>query len=173
MRERTGSASMPSSPASRAASATGSTPDRAAATRSASTGWSWSSGGIANSVYPYDRTEIRNCQGPGHLPRRPGHNPGGHCPGDGSTRPQAGRRSWSPAPGYATDGYSRGPAGSAWVRFKSSGTELTVAVTCTGGRPHFTTAADNGGGGGDEHGGGGGPGPSRGGPGPSRGGSAG
>jgi hypothetical protein len=70
-------------------------------------------------------------------------------------------KSWSPAQGYATDGYSRGPASSAWVKFKSSATELTVTAICTGGQPQFTTAADNGGGGAggggvDDHGGGGG-----------------
>ncbi len=79
--------------------------------------------------------------------------------------------SWVPAPGYLTDGYSRGPGTSAWVKFKSSGTELTVTAACAGGRPRFTTATDNrggGGGGGDRHGGGGGGG---GGPGPGGGGS--
>jgi hypothetical protein len=74
--------------------------------------------------------------------------------------------SWIPAPGYLTDGYSRGPGTSAWVKFKSSGTELTVNAACASGRPRFTTATDNrggGGGGGDRHGGGGGPGPGGGG----------
>ena len=74
--------------------------------------------------------------------------------------------SWIPAPGYLTDGYSRGPGTSAWVKFKSSGTELTVNAACAGGRPRFTTATDNrggGGGGGDRHGGGGGGGPGPGG----------
>jgi hypothetical protein len=74
--------------------------------------------------------------------------------------------SWVPAPGYLTDGYSRGPGTSAWVKFKSSGTELTVTAACAGGRPRFTTATDNrggGGGGGDRHGGGGGGGPGPGG----------
>ena len=76
---------------------------------------------------------------------------------------QARLSSWSPAQGYLIDGYSRGPASSAWVKFKSSGTEVTVTVICAGGQPRFSTAADNrGGGGGHEggsgHGGGGGPG---------------
>jgi hypothetical protein len=61
--------------------------------------------------------------------------------------------SWIPAQGYGVDGYSRGPAPSIWVKFKSGGTEQTITVTCVGGRPHFTTAADDHGGGG---GGGGG-----------------
>ena len=61
--------------------------------------------------------------------------------------------SWIPAQGYETDGVSRGPARSAWVKFKSSGTELTVTVSCAGGRPHFAASADERGGG---HGGGGG-----------------
>jgi len=59
--------------------------------------------------------------------------------------------SWIPAQGYQTDGVSRGPARSAWVRFKSSGAEVTVTATCAGGRPHFTAASDDRGGG---HGGG-------------------
>lgn len=63
--------------------------------------------------------------------------------------------SWVPAQGYLIDGYSRGPAASAWVKFKSSGTELTVTVTCAGGQPRFTTATDTRGGGeGGGHGGG-------------------
>jgi hypothetical protein len=68
--------------------------------------------------------------------------------------------SWIPAQGYQTDGASRGPAGSAWVKFKSGGQELTVTVTCAGGRPRFAAAADErgggGGDGGDGSGGGGG-----------------
>jgi hypothetical protein len=77
--------------------------------------------------------------------------------------------SWVPAQGYLTDGYSRGPGTSAWVKFKSSSTELTVTAACGGGRPRFTTAADNrgGGGGGEERHGGGGGGSGGGGPGPS------
>jgi hypothetical protein len=65
--------------------------------------------------------------------------------------------SWVPAPGYLIDGYSRGPGPSAWVKFKSSDTEMTITAACAGGQPRFTTAADNrgGGGGGDRHGGGG------------------
>jgi hypothetical protein len=64
--------------------------------------------------------------------------------------------SWIPAQGYETDGVSRGPARSAWVRFKSSGVEVTVTATCAGGRPHFAAASDdrgggNGGGGGSGH----------------------
>jgi len=67
-------------------------------------------------------------------------------------------KSWIPAQGYLTDGYSRGPATSVWVRFKSSATEVTVTVGCVRGQPQFTTATDNAGGGGgvDDHGGGGG-----------------
>lgn len=80
---------------------------------------------------------------------------------------QARLTSWIPAQGYQADGYAAGPAAVAWVRFKSSGTELTVTTTCSGGLPRFAVAADvRGDGGGDGRGGGGG-----GGPGPSRGGS--
>jgi uncharacterized protein (DUF1684 family) len=61
--------------------------------------------------------------------------------------------SWIPAQGFETDGVSRGPARSAWVRFKSSGAEITVTATCAGGRPRFAAASDERGGG---HGGGGG-----------------
>jgi hypothetical protein len=69
--------------------------------------------------------------------------------------------SWSPALGYQADGASPGPGTSAWVKFKASGTEVTVTATCTGGgRPQFVPSADDrgggGGGGGDDHGGGGG-----------------
>lgn len=68
---------------------------------------------------------------------------------------------WIPAQGYQTDGFSRGPGTSAWVKFKASGTELTVTATCAGGGPpRFIPSADDrgggGGGGGDDHGGGGG-----------------
>ncbi|MGN6679438.1 MAG: hypothetical protein ACTHKL_16880, partial [Streptosporangiaceae bacterium] len=49
--------------------------------------------------------------------------------------------SWIPAQGYETDGVSRGPARSAWVRFKSSGAEVTVTATCAGGRPRFAAAS--------------------------------
>jgi len=77
---------------------------------------------------------------------------------------QARLTSWVPAPGYLTDGYSRGPGTSVWLKFKSSDTELTVTATCVAGHPRFTTATDirgGGGGGEDRHGGrgGGGPGP--------------
>jgi hypothetical protein len=66
--------------------------------------------------------------------------------------------SWSPALGFLTDGVARGPAASAWVKFKSSGSEITVTAFCASGHPHFSTAADDrhGGGGGDDGGGGGG-----------------
>lgn len=64
--------------------------------------------------------------------------------------------SWIPAQGYQTDGYSSGPGASAWVVFKSSGSELTITATCARGTPRFSTGSDNrGGGGGDRHGGGG------------------
>ena len=79
--------------------------------------------------------------------------------------------SWIPATGYVTDGASQGPAASAWVKFKSASSELTVTVTCQGGKPRFSHAADNrGGGGGDD---GGGSGRSRGGSGGGGGGSGG
>jgi len=72
-------------------------------------------------------------------------------------------KSWSPAQGYATDSYSRGPATSAWVKFTSGAIEVTVTARCAGGQPQFATATDNkggagggGGGGVDDHGGGGG-----------------
>src|SRR5262249_40569538 len=88
---------------------------------------------------------------------------------------QARLTSWVPAPGYLTDGYSRGPGTSVWLKFKSSDTELTVTATCVAGHPRFTTATDirgGGGGGEDRHGGGGGGGARGGGrrrPGPRRG----
>lgn len=63
---------------------------------------------------------------------------------------------WSPAPGYRTDGVLRGPARSAWAKFKSGSTELTVTATCASGRPHFTVSTDESGGGRGGRGGGGG-----------------
>jgi uncharacterized membrane protein YgcG len=61
-----------------------------------------------------------------------------------------------PAPGYAIESVSPGPATSASVRFSSGGTDELVTVTCAGGQPSFAAAtenaADN-----DNHGGGGGP----------------
>jgi hypothetical protein len=89
----------------------------------------------------------------------------GSCTGGQATATR-----WIPATGYITDGALQGPAGTAWVKFKSGSSEVTVTVTCQGGRPHFSTAADDRGGG---HGGGddGGSGRSRGGSGGSGGGS--
>jgi len=46
-------------------------------------------------------------------------------------------------PGYRTDGYLQGPARTAWIRFKSSGREQTVTVTCRGGRPHHVISNDD------------------------------
>ena len=63
---------------------------------------------------------------------------------------------WSPAPGYRTDGVLRGPARSAWAKFKSGSTELTVTATCAVGRPHFTVTTDESGGGRGGRGGSGG-----------------
>jgi hypothetical protein len=68
---------------------------------------------------------------------------------------QATLTGWFPAQDYQTDGYSRGPAASAWVKFSSGATEQTVSVTCAGDHPRFTASLDDKGGGG-EHGGGGG-----------------
>ena len=59
---------------------------------------------------------------------------------------------WFPAQGYQTDGYSRGSAASAWVKFTSGAAEQTVSATCAGNHPRFATARDDKGGGG--HGGG-------------------
>lgn len=61
-----------------------------------------------------------------------------------------------PAGGYGIDDSSPGPARSAWVRFKSASTEVTVTATCVNGKPHFATSTDDrGGGGGGGNGGGG------------------
>jgi len=54
---------------------------------------------------------------------------------------------WIPNSGYGTDGSNPGPAASAWVKFKSGGTEVTVTVSCVNGKPSFVTGADNRGGG--------------------------
>jgi hypothetical protein len=68
--------------------------------------------------------------------------------------------SWIPAQGYRSDGYVQGPATTAWVKFTSATSEVTVTVTCGSAGPSFSAAADNhgggGGGGGGGHGGGGG-----------------
>jgi hypothetical protein len=101
------------------------------------------------------------------------HSPGSRTPGSQSHAPvphstiggtvfascaagQVRLTNWIPQSGYSSDGYSPGPATSAWVKFKSSATELTVTATCVGGRPRFTTTTDNRGGGhgGNDSGGG-------------------
>jgi hypothetical protein len=62
---------------------------------------------------------------------------------------------WFAAQGYQIDGASRGPAESAWVKFRGASAEQTVSVTCAGGRPQFAVSLDNrGGGGSDDHRGG-------------------
>jgi hypothetical protein len=69
---------------------------------------------------------------------------------------QARLTSWIPATGYIVDGALQGPTGSAWVKFKSGSSEITVTVSCQGGLPRFSRAADDrggGGGGGDDGGG--------------------
>jgi hypothetical protein len=58
---------------------------------------------------------------------------------------------WIPAGGYGTDGYVQGPGRTAWVKFKSDGSEITVTVSCVAGKPHFVASSDDRGGG---HGGG-------------------
>jgi hypothetical protein len=55
--------------------------------------------------------------------------------------------SWILAGGYSTDGSSQGPARSVWVKFKSASSEITVTVTCPGGRPQFVNSSDERGGG--------------------------
>jgi len=54
---------------------------------------------------------------------------------------------WFAAQGYQIDGASRGPAESAWVKFRGASAEQTVSVTCAGGRPQFAVSLDNRGGG--------------------------
>jgi hypothetical protein len=61
---------------------------------------------------------------------------------------------WFPAQGYAVDGYLQGPAASAWVKFGTGTSEVTVTASCGAGAPRFSTAADDHGGG-DDNGGGG------------------
>ncbi|MGN6677634.1 MAG: hypothetical protein ACTHKL_07590 [Streptosporangiaceae bacterium] len=72
---------------------------------------------------------------------------------------QASITSSIPASGYSIDESSPGPALSASVKFKSASSEVTVTVTCPGGKPRFTPSFDERGGGG----GGGGSGRGRGG----------
>jgi len=72
-------------------------------------------------------------------------------------RSQAAITRWIPATGYSTDESSVGPARSAFVKFKSASSEITVTVTCPGGRLQFTRSLDERGGGhGGGHGSGGG-----------------
>jgi hypothetical protein len=86
------------------------------------------------------------------------------------TSGQATLSRWIPAGGYGTDGYVYGPASSAWVKFTSGSSAVTVTVTCVSGNPHFVASGavaspdDRGGGhGGDGgHGDGGGAGPGQG-----------
>jgi hypothetical protein len=130
-------------------------------------------GGIASASSP---GSARPAVTPSHRPRRgrpaqgatgapaPGHRPvAGSFASSGGTvfaACSAGRvtlTSWIPAQGYGSDGVSRGPAPSAWVKFKSSSAEITVTATCGGGQPRFAASADDHGGGrGGEGGGGGG-----------------
>ena len=67
------------------------------------------------------------------------------------TGSQARITSWIPAGGFSADESSTGPARSAFVKFKSASSEITVTVTCPGGQPQFTRSLDERGGG---HGGG-------------------
>lgn len=60
---------------------------------------------------------------------------------------QATLTGWIPASGYATDGDLPGPAPSAWVKFKSGSSEITVTVTCVSGNPSFAASSDDGAGG--------------------------
>src|SRR5665213_216439 len=68
MRDRIGSATRASSSASRRASGSDIRLARAAATRTGSTGWSWSRGLMGTSVHPYAPTDVRTEQA-GRLPR--------------------------------------------------------------------------------------------------------
>lgn len=68
-------------------------------------------------------------------------------------------RSWSPQQGYEADSVVRGPAATAQVVFASSGSAVTMLVSCSGGVPSATTQvtdADDGGEGNKGPGGGGG-----------------
>lgn len=54
----------------------------------------------------------------------------------------------APRPGYRLDGSQPGPAQTAWARFKADvshghATEYLVTVTCPGGVPQMSEAADN------------------------------
>jgi hypothetical protein len=56
--------------------------------------------------------------------------------------------SWSPAQGYWTDDFARGPASAAFISFKTNTSEVRVTVTCVAGEPTSTVTAE------DRHGGG-------------------
>jgi hypothetical protein len=57
-------------------------------------------------------------------------------------RDQVSLLSWSPAQGYRTDGVDRGPALSAWVKFKNGKSEVVVHVTCSAGEPRAVSTTD-------------------------------
>ncbi len=76
---------------------------------------------------------------------------GGNAVFASCTGSQARITSWIPAGGFSADESSTGPARSAFVKFKSASSEITVTVTCPGGQPQFTRSLDERGGG---HGGG-------------------
>jgi hypothetical protein len=98
-------------------------------------------------------TSRRHSQGPAPSPASSVLSSSGGTVFASCSSGQATLTSRIPAQGYQIDGFSRGPATSAWVKFKSSATELIMTVACVGGHPHLVTSVDNRGGG--DHGGGG------------------
>jgi hypothetical protein len=87
----------------------------------------------------------------GPVKRRGARMFGGNTVFASCTGSQATITTWIPASGFSIDESSRGPGSSAWVKFKSESSEITVTVTCAGGRPQFGSSSDDRGGG---HGGG-------------------
>jgi hypothetical protein len=90
--------------------------------------------------------------GSGQVTRTGRRSFGGNAVFASCTGSQARITSWIPAGGFSADESSTGPAQSAFVKFKSASSEITVTVTCPGGEPQFTRSLDERGGG---HGGGG------------------
>ena len=114
------------------------------------TGTAGSGGGGTASPHP-SRTQGTKPVARSGVFSRPGGSVYASCAGGQATLTR-----WIPDTGYSTDGYVRGPTRTAWVKFKSANSEVTVSITCVAGKPHFAASSDDHGGGHGGDGGGGG-----------------
>jgi hypothetical protein len=78
----------------------------------------------------------------GQVPQSGRHSFGGNTVLASCLGSQARLTSWFPASGYGVDDASQGPARAVWVKFKSASIEITVTVSCPGGKPQFTRTFD-------------------------------